>query len=57
MDYSLLLGCHFCDDVSASWAGSSPCSASTSKLIFLIVWYIMDYGALQVHLNLVMVLD
>ncbi|CAL9183791.1 unnamed protein product [Musa hybrid cultivar] len=29
MDYSLLLGCHFCDDVSASWAGSSPCSAST----------------------------
>ncbi|XP_064943549.1 phosphatidylinositol 4-phosphate 5-kinase 1-like [Musa acuminata AAA Group] len=28
MDYSLLLGLHFCDDVSASSTGLSPCSAS-----------------------------
>ncbi|XP_074558570.1 phosphatidylinositol 4-phosphate 5-kinase 2-like [Curcuma longa] len=28
MDYSLLLGIHFCDDISPSWIGLSPCSPS-----------------------------
>lgn len=34
MDYSLLLGLHFADDVSESWVGLSPFYAS-SKSIYL----------------------
>jgi hypothetical protein len=32
MDYSFLVGVHFCDDISASKMGSSTFTASPSKL-------------------------
>ena len=52
MDYSLLVGLHFRDDVSASKMGLSPYIASPSKLMALITMF-LDINKLMGHPHLI----